>query len=60
MSGLYKRRGCFTPLGPGKVGNEPLFGDDQHGISCPGDREHRLGGGLVSDSEHSFITRTFG
>lgn len=34
-------------LGAGRVGNKPLFGDDQDGVSCPGDREHGSGGLLV-------------
>lgn len=45
-------------LGAGRVGNEPLFEEDQGGISCPGDREHGLGG-LVSDFEHLFLAGTF-
>lgn len=45
-------------LGAGRARNEPFFGDDQSGISCPGDREHGLGG-LVSDSEYLFITGNF-
>lgn len=48
----------FWALDAGRVGNEPFFEDDQGGISCPGDREHGLGG-LVSDSEHLFITGAF-
>lgn len=50
MSGLWKKAGVVrTPgaLGAGRVGNKPLFGDDQDGVSCPGDTDHGSGGLLV-------------
>jgi hypothetical protein len=43
---LIKKAGVLHSwdLGAGRVGNEAFFGDNQNGISCPGDGEHRLRG----------------